>query len=343
MFRVNAFDTGSARLKAQSPQLTAPAGQPATSAGDPAAGVAHHVRTDMMHVMWRVPTNLRQAERSTDFLTLAQREVLRHSPQERHPQLIQRFERENHERLLGMRSVAVEVQRPFSAKDTGNAIEQAGHALRRSVRQSFATLERQARQLPPEQQAQALERIAAEKARVNQALGPLVDEMSRTGTTLADVQATQQKIQQALAPMNAVAEQLHKQLSPLVKYQVEAEYRVVKEAREMAEYNLFSRALQPNDPLDFSKLPFPVPATGPLNAQQAFQLKRYFEGAINRQFNARQQVAARLNPEHGVAGMFDANAQRDRMLVTAYQNILSRMEVKVPPVPPSPPVPTLRG
>jgi hypothetical protein len=84
--------------------------------------------------------------------------------------------------------------------------------------------------------------------------------------------------------------------------------------------------------------------TGKLTNAQAQKALAQLQSGIQQQYQLRLQQANSLPPEQRMAAQFDAAAQRDRMLATAYRNVLGRLTTPTPvPVPvPTKPTPVLR-
>ena len=332
--RSSSFAAAPSHLRAQSQQL-APALMPPPRPRDPLAEVRHNIRQRLEGVLRGVAGNLKRAEASTQFLTLSQQLMLKAAPREMYPQLIQRFEQENQGRLQAMRSQAAAVNRPYSSGETSGNLQQAGMALRGSVEQTFAAFERHARSLPPLEQAQMKELLASNRALVSHLLGTNLLEMARGGASLKDVQRAHAEIKRALTAVNAMGDRLLAALPPEKQPLAQAEFRLQQDSLNMAKYSLLSRALQPRSPTDLSKLAGPLPPlTGALTHTQALQTLGRLEQSIKQQYNVRMQEANTLPPELRDAAVFDAEAQRDRMLVSAYRNVLSRMADPLPPPPP---------
>jgi hypothetical protein len=305
----------------------------------PGAQVAHLIRSRMQSVLNGVQDRLRGAEHSTQFLTQAQQQMLSAAPEEMRQPLIQRFQRENQGRLQGMRNLANVVDRPFSPLETSSNIQHEARALRSSVDQSFAAFERYARSLPPEQRTQVMSQLATERARLSQSLEPQLAQLTRSGASLQDVQSALQRIDAAIGmSVGYMADQLLQAVPPETRPLAQAEFQLLQEGQALAKYNLFSRALQPSSPTDFSKLPGNVPTTGALTPTQTHQTMGRFEASIQQQYQMRMEQANKLPAELRDAAAYDAGAQRDRLLVTAYRNVLGRM---VDPLQP-PPAPATR-
>jgi hypothetical protein len=286
-------------------------------------------------VLRGVSSNLARAEHSTQFLTGTQHELLRAAPPETQQLLFQRFQQENQGRLLGMRSQAGAVNRPFSPQETQEHLDQAIGELCSAVEQSFATFERYARTLPPGEGMKVLARLMRERDILIRDLPPLLEQMTRGGASFESILSARDRMDQVIGgATDSMTNRLRQVLPPEARAMAQAEFQLLQDTQNLAKYTLFSRALQPGSPTDFSKLPGPLPAmTGPLTPAQAQRTLGPLEQSIQQQYHLRVQVATTLPPEHLEAAVFDAQAQRDRMRVAAYRNVLSRLVDPMPPPP----------
>jgi hypothetical protein len=332
----SSFDTASSRLRAQPQQLSAVT-SPAAKAVDPVAAVTHLINERLGSVLRGVPGKLQRAEYSTQFFTRAQQEMIRNAPEDMRMLLIQRFQQDNFGRMQGMRSQAAAVERPFSAAETGASLQQAALALRGSVEQSLATIERQARSLPEFERLQVTEMLANTRERVFKEIDASIAKMTRPGATLEEIKSAQPAIDMALSVVKATGERVIAGLPGQMQQMAKAELQLNQDSLNLANYTLFSRARQPSGPNDFSKLEGRLPPmTGPLTPQQAMQTLGALESRIKIEYEVRKQKAMSLPPELLDAAVFDAEAQRDRLLVAAYRNVLSRLvDPQSPPPPPA--------
>ncbi len=332
--RSSSFHAAPSHLRAQSQQLP-PNIMPPPRPQDPLGEARHNIRGRMEGVLRGVAGNLKNAEHSTQFFTLAQQLMLKAAPRELYPQLIQRFQQENQGRLQNMRSQAAAVNRPFSAEETRGNLQQAAMALRGTVDQTFAAFERHARSLPPSEQAQMKELLASNRALVSKEIETHLAAMTRDGASLEDIQRAHAGIKQALTAVKATGDRLLAALPPEKQPLAQAEFRLQQDSLNMANYSLLSRGLQPSSPTDLSKLPGMLPPLkGALTHTQALQTLGRLEASIKQQYSMRMQEANSLPAELRDAAVFDAQAQRDRLLVTAYRNVLGRMADPLPPPPP---------
>jgi hypothetical protein len=332
----SSFDTASSRLRAQPQQLSAVT-SPTARAVDPVAAVKHLINERLGSVLRGVPGKLQQAEYSTQFFTRAQQEMIRNAPEDMLMLLIQRFQQDNFGRMQGMRSLAAAVERPFSAAETGASLQKAALGLRGSVEQSLAVIESQARSNPDFERLGLAEMLASTRERVFKEIDASIAKMTRPGATLEEIKSAQPAIDMALSVIKATGERVLAGLPGQMQYKAKAEQQLTQESLNLANYTLFSRARQPSGPNDFSKLEGQLPPmTGPLTPQQAMQTLGALESRIKTEYEVRRQKAMNLPPELLEAAMFDAAAQRDRLLVAAYRNVVSRLvDPQSPPPPPA--------
>ncbi len=66
-------------------------------------------------------------------------------------------------------------------------------------------------------------------------------------------------------------------------------------------------------------------------AEQAIQLLERLESGIQKQYQLRLRQADSLPPERRMVALFEAQARRDRQLVTAYRQVMGRLTHPEPP------------
>jgi hypothetical protein len=311
-------------VQSAQPRALSPASVRAPIAG---RDVASDIRSRLNTVLGRIPGYMAHADQIAMPLTAVEQQMIANAPPEMQGQLRAQLQREHEALARQLRGDASSVGRTFSPTETQAQMRQATQALKGSVNQTFNTFARQADRLPPEQRAKVLNAIQSERANLFKEIDANAARMGSNGASFQDVVLGRQRIEQALSRSTG---DLRAQILSLVPPEQQALVRAQLEMQRMeqthAQYNLFDRALQPSSPFEFNQLPGGAPPmTGPLTQAQATQLLRQLENGIQQQAQARVQQANTLPPEMRQQAMFEAQVQRDRMLVNAYRNVLSRV------------------
>lgn len=324
--RPAAFDTGSSFPALQNLRpLSSVAGPKATPS--PEAQVAHQLRVRLQQVLSSVPAALKNAERATEFLTQAQRQVLDAAPEQQRPQLIQQFQQENQARLLGLRSAAASVERPYSPQERSENIQQASRALRGMVEQSFASMERYAAKAGPFERDQILDTVAYARGRVLQDVDAALAVLANDGASPTDKASAYNRLSGTFRAMSDVSQRVLAGLDPKDVQLAHAEFGLQQENLKLLNTSLMGRVMTPRSPTDLSTLRGRVPPlTGPLNAEQAMRTMQQFESAIRSHYLERMSHLKGLSAEHTDIARFEIEAENARLLATAYRNVLGRLE-----------------
>jgi hypothetical protein len=256
-----------------------------------------------------------------------EQQMIANAPPEMQGELRAQIQRKHEALAQKLRGDASTVGQTFSPTQTQAQMRQATQALKDSVNQTFATYARHANGLPPEQRAKLLNGLQTERANLLKEIDANAARMGSNGASFKDVELGRQRIEQAISrSTNYLGEQILRMVPPEQQALVRFELGMQRAEQNHAQYNLFSRALQPSSPFEFNQLPGGAPPmTGPLTQEQATQVLRQLENGIQKQIQARVQQANMLPPEMHQQAMFDAQVQRDRMLVNAYRNVLGRV------------------
>jgi hypothetical protein len=304
--------------------------------------VAGDIRNRLNTVLQRIPGHQAQADQIAGQLSEVELRMLAYAPPEQRP-LLEAQLRQQHEAMAQqMRGEALSINRPFSPLETNGQMMQATRQLMDNVNQTFDTYARQLDSIPmdPFQRAQLKQDIEARRSAALQEIGNNSALMGRSGASFEDVMAGKQRIEQTLDMLTRdLTNTIVSRMPPEHQPRARAEIELQRMSTAQAAYNHFSRALQPSSPTDFNQLPGGAPPMqGPLTPAQARGVLGKLESGIERQYQARLQEASRLPPEQQAQARYDAQIQRDRMLVSAYRNVLGRvMQPVAEPLPYTPP------
>jgi hypothetical protein len=330
--RPAAFDTGPSfpALKNLKPMSSVVGSTPPPS---PEAQVAHLLRTRMDTALRAVPSALKNAENATQFLTQGQRQVLEAAPEQQRPLLIQKFQRENQARLLGMRIMAAGVERPYSPEERSANIQQTSGALRSQVEQSFATMERYANMADPFERDQIVNMVARTREIVLRDIDASLAVMASDTASPADRAMAHGRLNSTFRGMRDMSQRVIAGVDRKDQQLVHAELGLQQEKMKLLNTTLMGRAMTPRSPTDLNTLRIPVPPlTGPLNAEQAMQTMQKLESAIQVHYRERMSHLKDLPAEHMDIARFEIEAENARLLATAYRNVLSRLEgTQTPP------------
>jgi hypothetical protein len=324
--RPAAFDTGASFPVLQNLKpLSSVAGPKATPS--PEAQVAHQLRMRLQQALSGVPGALKNAERATEFLTLAQRQLLEATPEQQRPQLIQQFQQENQSRLLGLRSSAASVERPYSPQERSDNIQLASRALRGMVEQSFASMERHAAKTDSFERDMILKSVASTRDQVLQDVDAALAVLANDGASPTDKATAYGRLSSTFRGMNAVSQRVVAGLDEKDQQLAHAEFGLQQENLKLLNTSLMGRVMTPRSPTDLSTLRGRVPPlTGPLNAEQAMRTMQQLESAIRGNYLERMSHLNGLSAEHMDIARFEIEAENARLLATAYRNVLGRLE-----------------
>ncbi|HYI03196.1 hypothetical protein [Hyalangium sp.] len=306
--------------------------------GPVGGNVGPEIRNRLNNVLGRVPGYQAQADQIALPLTPHEQQMLMHAAPEVRPQLQAQIQQRHQALAQQLRGDASAVNRPFSPVETSSQMGQATQALKDNVNKTFDAYLRQLGTIPMpiHQQYQMQQAIEARRATALQEVSNNTALMGRTGASFQDVMGGKQRIEQSLDMLTRdLNHQILSRLPPEQQGMARAEIEMQRMDQAQAVHNHFSRALQPASGTDFNQLPGGAPPmTGPLTQPQARSTLARLESGIHQQYQARMQEANKLPPEMRAQATFDAQVQRDRMLVSAYRNVLGR--VSQPPVMPYP-------
>jgi hypothetical protein len=280
-------------------------------------------------VLQRIPGYQDQADLVASQLSPMEEQLLASASPEQGPLLEARIRQQHAALAQQMRGDALAIHRPFSPLETNGQMMLATWQLTDTVNQTFDAYARQLDEVPmnPVQRFQLQQDIEARRTAALQEINDNTALMGRSGASFEDVMEGKQRIEQSLDMLtrdlnSAVLGQLPREHQPLAL----AELELQRMEMAQAVYNHFSHALQPSSPTDFNQLPGGAPSMhGPLTPAQTWGVLARLESGIERQHQARLQEAGRLLPEQQAQARYSAQIQRDRMLVSAYRNVLGRV------------------
>jgi hypothetical protein len=295
----------------------------------PGGGVAGDIRNRLNTVLQRIPGYQAQADQIASQPTQMELRMLALAPPEQRPMLEAQI-RQQHEALAQqMRGDAVSINRPFNPMETKGQMMQATRQLMDTVNQTFDAYARQLDSVPmePFQRFQLKQDIEARRSAALQEITNNTSLMGRSGASFEDVMAGKQRIEQSLDTLTRdLNNTVLSRLPPEHQAQARAEIELQRMSTAQAVYKHFSRALQPSSSTDFNQLPGGAPSMrGPLAPAQARDVLRRLESGIQGQYQARLKEASKLPPEQQAQARYDAQIQHDRMLVSAYRNVLNRV------------------
>jgi hypothetical protein len=305
-------------------------------------GITGDIRNRLNNVLSRIPGHMSTADQIATQLTPQEQRLLMTAPPELQAQIRQQIQLRQQATAQQLRGQAASVNRPFSPLETQAQMGQAAQALKDNVNKTFDLYLRELGTLPLNlhQRYQLQTQIEQRRAAALQSIDSHTAHMGRSGASFQDVSMGRQMLEQDLdMATRDLNSQLLSMLPPERQGQVRAELELQRMGQAQAVYNHFSRALQPSSPTEFNQLPGGAPPMrGPLTQAQAKSTLQRLEAGIQQQYQARAQAANTLPPELRQQAMFEATMQRDRMLVSAYRNVLGRVtpDVVLPPPPPPP-------
>lgn len=298
---------------------------PSRPGGDGAGDIRNRLNT----VLQRIPGYQNQADQIASQLSpLEQRLLATASPEER-PRLEAQIWQQHAALAQQMRGDALAINRPFSPLETNGQMMLATWQVTDIVNQTFDAYSRQLDEVPMDsfQRFQLQQDIEARRSAALQEIENNTALMGRRGASFEDVMAGKQRIEQSVDMLtrdltSTVLSRLPLEHQPLARAEIELQ----RMDTAQAVYNHFSHALQPSSPTDFNQLPGGAPSMqGPLTPAQAQGVLSKLESGIERQYQARLQEAGTLPPEQQAQVRYGAQLQRDRMLVSAYRNVLGRV------------------
>lgn len=295
----------------------------------PGGGVAGDIRNRLNTVLQRIPGYQAQADQIASQLSQVELRMLALAPPEQRPMLEAQIRQQHEAQAQRMRGEALSINRPFSPMETNGQMMQATHQLMSSVNQTFDTYARQLDSVPmePFQRFQLKQDLEARRSAALQEISNNTSLMGRRGASFEDVMAGKQRIEQSLDMLTRdLNNTVLSRLPPEKQAQARAEIELQRMSTAQAAHNHFSRALQPSSPTDFNQLPGGAPPMhGPLTPAQARDVLSQLESGIQGQYQARLKEASKLPPEQQAQARYEADIQRDRMLVSAYRNVLNRV------------------
>jgi hypothetical protein len=309
-------------------------------------GVAGDIRNRLNTVLQRIPGHQAQADQIAAPLTHEEQLLLAHAPPEQRPMLEAQIRQQHEAMAQQMRGDALSINRPFSPMETNGQMMQATQKLMDSVNQTFDTYARQLDSIPmdPFQRAHLQRDLETRRSAALQEISSNTSLMGRRGASFEDVMGGKQRIEQSLDMLTRdLNTTVLSRMPPEHQARARAEIELQRMNTAQAVHNHFSRALQPSSSTDFNQLPGGAPPMhGPLTPAQAQGVLRQLESGIQGQYQARMKEASKLPPEQQAQAHYDAQIQRDRMLVSAYRNVLNRvMQPVAEPFPYTPRQPLL--
>lgn len=298
-------------------------------------GVAGDIRQRLSQVQQRIPGYQAHADQIASQLSPQERQLLMNAPPELRPQLQAQIQQQHQALAQQLRGSASSINSPFTPAQTNGQMAEATQKLAATVNKTFDTYARQLDRIPMPlaERARLQKDLDARRSMALQEVGNNTALMARQGASFQDVMGGKQRIEQSLDLLTRdLNSNVLNRLPPEHRAQAQAELEMARMDQAQALHNHFSRALQPASPTDFNQLPGGAPAmSGPLSQTQAKSVLSRLESGIQGQYQARLQEANKLPPEMRAQATFDAQVQRDRMLVSAYRNVLSRVSQPVHP------------
>jgi hypothetical protein len=301
-------------------------------------GVAADIRNRLNTVLGRAPGYQAKADQVAAPLTPMENMMIAHAPPEMQAQIRAQIQQRHQQLAQSLKNSAASINRPFSPADTSAQMGRATQQLKDSVNKTFDALGRQlgSTPMPLREQFRLQQELGYRRATALQAIDAHSREMGRSGASFQDVLGGKQNLEKGLQQLTGdLASAIIGRMPPEKQGMARAELEMNRMNTAQALHNQFSAALQPSSPTEFNQLPGGAPPmTGRLTEAQAKSTLGRLETGIQAQFQARLQEAAKLPPEMQGQARFDAEVQRDRQLVSAYRNVLSRVSPPVISLPP---------
>ncbi len=293
------------------------------------------IRDRMNDVLRRTPGYQSTVDRIASQLTPQEQRMIMNAPPEKREEVRAQIQQKHEALAQQMRNAVASVDQPFNPAERQDGLSKSTQALKDSVNQMFDLATQQLEHVPPEWREQVQTELQTARAGALEQIDTQAARMGSTTASFQEIASGQQQLKNALyQAQTAVNRQILNFLPPEQRPNVQMDLLMQHMDQSQALDKLLGSAMQPSSSTDFSRLPYGAPEmTGPLTQDQARQALAQLENGIQLQFQVRMHSTQSLPPELRNQAVFDAYVQRDKMLMSAYRNILDRVTPTPPPAP----------
>jgi hypothetical protein len=308
-----------------------------TRPGAPGGKTATDIRNRINEVMSRREGHLARAGQIANMWTREEMDRLMAAPPEQQVQIRTEIELQHRQLFEQMHRETLSLGQHFNPHEKQFETKQNTQALKDSVNKTIDAFHRHLVKVPPGERSAVFMQLERERSSMLQQIDASAKVMENSQSSFEDVLRAHLQITGTMSGARTTLSRLVSSLPVQEQNEVRGELENLQGHQSHAAHNLFSIALQPSSITEFNQLPGGAPPMkGPLTDAQAAEVLKKLESGIQEQYQKRLTASARLPPDLRPRAEFDAQVQRDRMLVNAYINVHNRLPRPLSLPPPLP-------